>query len=198
MFASEELALEELRSRTRRKLGNTFLSGQERPDVLELLQKPAAKDTTAPNRSSIVLLAEYAGHAVLLAGDATPAALLAGVRRLLAERGLERLDLTAFKLPHHGSTRNITPQLLELLPADNYLFSSDGGRFGHPDDGGVAKCLAYGKRESALVFNYRNPRTLKWDDQAVLAPRGNRAVYPAPGGQGVALTMAPHGVGSRP
>jgi beta-lactamase superfamily II metal-dependent hydrolase len=103
------------------------------PSITDLLQTPSANDTSAPNRSSIVLLAEYAGNTVLLPGDATPRALLAGIRRLLAQRSRQRLELTAFKLPHHGSTRNITKDLLELLPADNYLFSSDGGIFGHPD-----------------------------------------------------------------
>jgi hypothetical protein len=190
VFASEKQALEALRARSGLNPAVTFLSGRKRPNITDLVQTPSANDTSAPNRSSIVLLAEYAGNTVLLPGDATPGALLAGIRRLLAERSRQRLELTAFKLPHHGSTRNITKDLLELLPADNYLFSSDGGIFGHPDDAGVAKCLAYGKPGSALLFNYRNPRTLQWQDQDVLGPRGNRALYPPAGTEGIALSMA--------
>ena len=190
MFGSEEQALEALRGRTKLNPAKTFLSGGKGPpSVPDLLQKPSPNDTSTPNRSSIVLLVEYAGNTVLLPGDATPLALLTGVQRLLAERSLERLDLTAFKLPHHGSTRNLTKELLQLLPADNYLFSSDGGKFGHPDDAGVAKCLAYGKPGSALVFNYRNPRTLRWQDEDVLGPRGNRALYPVTGAEGVVLSL---------
>jgi beta-lactamase superfamily II metal-dependent hydrolase len=192
VFASEEQALEELRRRSGLNPAKTFLSGRKRPSISDLVQTPSPQDTSAPNRSSIVLLAEYAGNTVLLPGDATPRALLAGVRRLLAERSLERLDLTAFKLPHHGSTRNITKDLLGLLPADNYLFSSDGTTFGHPDDAGVAKCLAYGQPGSALLFNYRNPRTLQWQDGELLGPRGNQACYPAAGAEGIALSMAAH------
>ncbi|HEY5854180.1 MAG TPA: hypothetical protein VIW24_09060 [Aldersonia sp.] len=190
-FTSEEQALDALRARTGLNPAVTFLGETKRPGISDLLQTPSPKDTKAPNRSSIVLLAEYAGHTILLPGDATPAALTTGVRRLLAERGAERLELTAFKLPHHGSTRNITNELLELLPADHYLFSSDGGKYGHPDDAGVAKCLAYGKRGSALLFNYRNQRTLRWQDQDALGPRENSALYPAAGAEGVKLSMAP-------
>jgi hypothetical protein len=189
VFASEEQALKELRRRSGLDPATTFLSGPKRPSITDLAQTPTSPDTSAPNRSSIVLLAEYAGNTVLLSGDATPRALLAGIRRLLAERSLERLDLTAFKLPHHGSTRNVTKDLLGLLPADNYLFSSDGTTFGHPDDAGVAKCLAFGKPGSALMFNYRNPRTLQWQDGNYLGPRGNRACYPAAGAEGIALSM---------
>jgi hypothetical protein len=189
-FASEEEALRALRARTGLNPAVTFLSGEtKRPGITDLLQTPSPKDTSAPNRSSIVLLAEYAGHTVLLPGDATPAALTTGVRRLLADRGAERMELTAFKLPHHGSTRNITKELLELLPADHYLFSSDGGKYGHPDDAGIAKCLAYGKRGSALLFNYRNPRTLRWQDEDALRPRENSALYPAAGDAGITLSM---------
>ena len=192
VFASEEQALEVLRQRSGLNPAKTFLSETKRPSITHLIQTPTSPDMSAPNRSSIVLLAEYAGNTVLLPGDATPRALLAGIRRLLAERSLEHLDLTAFKLPHHGSTRNITKDLLGLLPADNYLFSSDGTRFGHPDDAGVAKCLAYGKPGSALVFNYRNPRTLQWQGEDVLGPRRNRACYPPAGAEGMALSMAAH------
>jgi hypothetical protein len=193
VFESEEQALKALRARSGLNPAQTFLSGaKRRPSVPDLLQTPSSPDTAAANRSSIVLLAEYAGNMVLLPGDATPRALLAGTRRLLAERSLQRLDLTALKLPHHGSNRNITKDLLELLPADNYLFSSDGGTFGHPDDAGVAKCLAYGKPGSALLFNYRNPRTLQWQDEGVLRHRGNRVLYPAAGAEGIALCLAAH------
>jgi beta-lactamase superfamily II metal-dependent hydrolase len=190
VFASEEQALAALRARSGLNPAVTFLSGgQGRPSITDLLQVQSPNDTSPPNRSSIVLLAEYAGNIVLLSGDATPVALMVGVRRLLHERGLERLDLTALKLPHHGSIRNVTKELLERLPAANYLFSSDGGKFGHPDDASVAKCLAYGKPGSALVFNYRNPRTLQWQDEEVLRPRRNRALYPPAGREGVAVSM---------
>jgi hypothetical protein len=190
VFASPEQALEALRARAGLNPAVTFLSGQRsRPDITGLLQEPSRNDTSPPNRSSIVLLAEYAGNTVLLAGDATPVTLMTGVRRLLAERGLERLELTALKLPHHGSTRNVTRELLDRLPAENYLFSSDGGKFGHPDDAAVAKCLVFGRPGSALVFNYRNPRTLQWQDEDLLRPHRNRALYPAAGGEGVAVSM---------
>jgi hypothetical protein len=189
-FATEQDALSALRARTRLNPGSTFLSGDPAPpSITDLLQKTVSKDTSPANRSSIVLLVEYAGITVLLPGDATPAALTAGVRRLLEDRDEDRLELTAFKLPHHGSARNVTRELLELLPAEHYLFSSDGGQFGHPDDAGVASCLAYGRPGSALVFNYRNPRTLRWQNNDLLNHRGNSAIYPSGRNEGVTVSM---------
>jgi beta-lactamase superfamily II metal-dependent hydrolase len=193
VFTSPEQALEALRARRKLNPADVYLADPPPlASISDLLRLPIVADIKPANRSSIVLLAEYAGNAVLLPGDATPAALTTGVRRLLAERGIDRLELTAFKLPHHGSSRNVTRELLDLLPADNYLFSSDGGQYNHPDQACVARCVAYGKRGSALVFNYRNPRTLQWQQSGVLEPRGSRAVYPT-AGEGVVLSLAADG-----
>ncbi|HEX6150366.1 hypothetical protein [Nocardioides sp.] len=189
VFESEDHAIEELRRRTHRILGDTYLAGEGEPDVARLAAEVAPRDNAPANRSSIVLLLEYADQRILLAGDATPTALTGAVRRLLAERGVDQLDLTAFKLPHHGSTRNITRDLLTLLPSDLYLFSSNGDKFGHPDDGGVAKCLAFGRSGAALAFNYRTPKTLRWDDQRLLSRRRQRAIYPPAGESGLAVTL---------
>jgi hypothetical protein len=75
------------------------------------------------------------------------------------------------------------------VPASHYLFSSDGSKFGHPDAGGVAKCLAYGKRGACLGFNYRSPQTLVWDDPDLLSPREHRVAYPAEGSSGLTLSL---------
>jgi hypothetical protein len=195
VFASEQAALKSLRSTARLTPATTFLSGgRDRPDVTRLARQPGRRDGSASNRSSIVLLAEYGECRLLLAGDATPAALTVAVRRLLAERDLDRLELTAFKLPHHSSNNNITKELLDLLPARHYLFSTDPRKYGHPHDATVAKCLAYGRPGAGLVFNYRTPRTLQWQDPVVLGVRRNTATYPdGPGGVLLSLPSAPTG-----
>jgi hypothetical protein len=190
LFASPEEALDALRRRRSLNPDDAYLGALEEPDaawVTELASRPAPLDDSVPNSSSIVLLAEYAGASVLLAGDATVQGLTEGLGRLLAERQLDRLELTALKVPHHGSVRNVTRDLLSLVPADYYLFSSDGSRFGHPDAAGVARVLEFGRPGAELVFNYRTPQTMLWDDDAVLA--GATVRYPEPGEHGVRVTL---------
>lgn len=189
-FESANDALAALRGRRNLNPEETFLGEAEAPpDVVDLATAVVAPDVSVPNASSIVLLAEYAGNAVLLAGDATPPQLLAGVRTLLKRRGLDRLELAAFKVPHHGSIRNITAELLRISPADHYLFSSDGSRFGHPDPGGVARCLEYGKAGAQLMFNYSTPQTLQWDDPDRLT--GGTIRLPDAGTNGIRLVLPP-------
>ncbi len=112
-------------------------------------------DTSVANGSSIGLLAEFDGKSVLFSGDAHVPVLLASVNALLRSRGISRLKLDAFKLPHHGSSGNVSNELLAALPASKYIFSTSGAVFGHPDDEAVARTAA-AKTGSAklLLFNY--------------------------------------------
>jgi beta-lactamase superfamily II metal-dependent hydrolase len=146
-------------------------------------------DRSVPNASSIVLLAEYAGRSVLLAGDSTPGALVPALERLLAERGLSRLHVDAFKLPHHGSRSNVTRDLLQLVRADRFLVSSNGKYFGHPDDEAIARLLVDGPRGSTLVFNYRTNATLRWADEALVRRYEHRTEYPEPGSSGATVSL---------
>jgi beta-lactamase superfamily II metal-dependent hydrolase len=192
-FGSVPESLDILRARSNLQPRARYLRLPPPPNVKKLARTSLRKDSKIANRSSIVLLAECDDVRVLLAGDATPGILEPAVRSLLRAREIDQLPLTAFKLPHHGSAANLTRELLRLLPADYYLFSSDGTQFRHPDDSAVAMVLEYGKPGAELVFNYRNPRTSKWDDPR-LAKQGYRYTvrYPEPGDHGVHVSFS-HG-----
>jgi beta-lactamase superfamily II metal-dependent hydrolase len=89
-------------------------------------------DRSIPNLSSIMLLVEAGGKRVLLPGDGRGDHLLQGLdeRGLLDEEG--RIHVDVFKLPHHGSARNVTRDFFNRITADDYLLSADG-RYGNPD-----------------------------------------------------------------
>jgi beta-lactamase superfamily II metal-dependent hydrolase len=90
-------------------------------------------DSAVANGSSIAILFEHGGIAMLLTGDAFAGDLTASIRRLLDERASERLRVDVFKLSHHGSRANVTEELLALVDPAHILICTDGGRFGHPD-----------------------------------------------------------------
>ncbi len=85
-----------------------------------------ALDSSVPNLSSIMLLVEAEGKKVLLAGDGLGEHLVEGLRQagLLKEDGTLHVDV--FKLPHHGSLRNVTADLFERITADTYVICADG------------------------------------------------------------------------
>jgi len=85
-----------------------------------------ALDDSVPNLSSIMLLAEAEGKTVLLTGDGRGDHILEGLEQagVMQENGTCHVDV--FKLPHHGSAYNASPELFERVTADIYIICANG------------------------------------------------------------------------
>jgi hypothetical protein len=121
--------------------------GPMNPEVVALqkqhddfLQKAAAKgkkteaalaaftDTSIPNLSSVVVLAEVGKKSMLLTGDARGDKVLEGLELvgLLKKDGKSTIHVDVLKCPHHGSKRNSDPIFFRRITADHYVFSGNG------------------------------------------------------------------------
>lgn len=147
----------------------------EAPDIVTLAASPFQTDRSKPNASSIAVLARYHGHSVILSADAYPDVLLASVQQLARASGTERLTVSAFKVPHHGSRANVHRELLAHVTTQNYLFSSNGSRTKHPERESVARVLAEASNPR-LLFNYDTDYTRIWDDRALQDQHGYQTV----------------------
>jgi beta-lactamase superfamily II metal-dependent hydrolase len=126
-----------------------------RLDVNALARSVFQSDTAVANGSTIALLAEFEGKSCLISGDAFAPVLVEGIGRLLHARGQSRLSVDAFKVPHHGSRFNVSNDLLKSVVSPEYLFSTSGAIFGHPDDEAIGRVLATAARSTrTLHFNY--------------------------------------------
>lgn len=126
-----------------------------RLDVDALARSVFQSDTAVANGSTIALLAEFEGKSCLISGDAFAPVLVEGIGRLLHARGQSRLSVDAFKVPHHGSRFNVSNDLLKSVVSPEYLFSTSGAIFGHPDDEAIGRVLATAARSTrTLHFNY--------------------------------------------
>jgi beta-lactamase superfamily II metal-dependent hydrolase len=158
-------------------------------DVDQLADAPFNGDAAVANGSSIAFLAEFGGISVLFAADAYAPILAASIRRVLDERGLERLLLHAFKLPHHGSQNNLSSELLKLLDCGHYLFSSNGDHFYHPDRQAVARVIKYGGNSPSLHFNYTSRATEVWSRQELQEKYGFTTQYPEAEAPGLRISL---------
>jgi hypothetical protein len=89
-------------------------------------------DTSVPNLSSIVVLAEVSGKRILLTGDARGDKVLSGLELVGALKPRGTIDVDVVKMPHHGSARNLAPEFFQRIRAPHYVFSGDGEN-GNPD-----------------------------------------------------------------
>ncbi len=98
---------------------------QQEAKVSALTAEAPPPDTSVPNLSSIMFLLQSGKKRILLTGDGLASDLLDGLDRagLLVDG---KIHVDVFKMPHHGSARNVTPQLLRQITASAYVFSADG------------------------------------------------------------------------
>jgi beta-lactamase superfamily II metal-dependent hydrolase len=165
------------------------LLGDGGPDLEALAATESSRDNSVANGSSIAFLAEYDGKACLFAGDAQPQMLADSLRRLLQQRGQERLTLEAFKVAHHGGSKNLTSELVDLVDCRQYLFSTNGERFGHPNAETVARILTGKTGPTELKFNYRSEANQAWDAAALKDEYGYQASYPPDNDHGLRVDL---------
>lgn len=119
-------------------------------------------DSSAANGSSIAFVLEYGGRRLLLAGDAHPDVLAAGLARYGAMVGQQRPRLDLVKLPHHGSGANLTDELAAAWTASRFLVSTDGTGYAHPDDSAIARLILAGGRRPTIYVNHPGGGPARW------------------------------------
>lgn len=121
--------------------------------------KENKKDTT--NGSSIAFLLESDEEKILMLGDALPSILITSLKKLLAERELDKLKVDYVKLAHHGSIQNYNRELFDLIDCDSFIICSDGyNRYKLPNKETLAKLIERPDKTKPLTFyaNYDSPR----------------------------------------
>lgn len=148
---------------------------------VELLAKARFKeDDTVANGSSIAFLAEYEGRRVLFGADAHPSVLVDSLQRPPFRGAVQPVD--AFKLPHHGSAKNVSMPMLAAFPARRYLVSTTGARFKHPDAEAIARVVVNGSGGGvALCFNCESDFNRDWAEPARQDEYGYTTEYGQPG-----------------
>jgi hypothetical protein len=158
-------------------------------DLESLAAKKTSNDGSAPNGSSIGLLLEHRGASCVLSGDGFSKVLGEGLIGLATARGVEAIEVDAFKLPHHGSQANIASALVAAAPAHHYVVSSNGDTFNHPDDIAIARVVVGGPKGLTLWFNYENERTRRWADPDLRDRFGHKVKFPATPAAGAVLEI---------
>jgi beta-lactamase superfamily II metal-dependent hydrolase len=158
-------------------------------DVPALAKKPFKPDTAENNGSSITLLAEYGGKSILLGADCHAPLLATSIKTLLKQRGLPKLKIDAFKVPHHGSQNNLDETVMRQIDCRNYLISTNGAVFKHPDREAIARIIYFGGESPRLYFNYRSDLNEVWARSDLQKKYGYTAVYPEPTKPGLSVAL---------
>jgi beta-lactamase superfamily II metal-dependent hydrolase len=154
-------------------------------DVNSLAKVKFNEDSTKPNGTSIVFIAEYRGKRVLMAADSHPGIVEKSLRALGASE-TSRYRLDCLKVSHHGSKANTSPEILEIIDCTRFAISTDGSRHGHPDAETIARILkADPGRKKTLIFNFRQDSTDQWDDAGLMERWHYECIFPEDGKEGI-------------
>ena len=125
------------------------LLGNEKSDwdtsfkELEQYMDDEVLDESKTNAQSTIIIVHTQGKKILLPGDATPEKLAKALDEYRKD-SIIKFDLV--KLPHHGSYKNITKEILNKIESSNYMISTNGMKYFHPNKKMMLKILRWGKR----------------------------------------------------
>lgn len=122
--------------------------GKNEVDMQSLADCEECSDASKTNRASISMLLQFRRRTLLFLADAH------------ADDAFKKLDgrrkVDLIKLPHHGSSKNISKKFIDNMETEIYLISTNAERYDHPDLKTLAKIICkktkYHKR---IYFNYR-------------------------------------------
>ncbi len=135
-------------------------------------------DSSVANASSIAFIGSFKGASCLFAGDAPTAELKPVVEHLIKKNNNEVLEVSAWKLAHHGSAASTLPELMQIVHAPGILVSTNGSRFKHPDKKCIENIITTGNTDKVLYFNYYSDYNSIWDDEKKQKKMKYAAYYP--------------------
>ena len=111
-----------------------------------------AQDGSKTNVQSAVLVAHIKDKDLLFPGDAVPIKLSAA---LDFYRKGKIAQFSLVKLPHHGSYKNITKDILSKIECSDFVITTDGTQFYHPNNKMMLKVIKWGRRlgDKGLTFH---------------------------------------------
>jgi beta-lactamase superfamily II metal-dependent hydrolase len=135
-------------------------------------------DRSPPNGTSISVMMEFEGKRAIFAADAFAPVLLSALARLEQPAPLE---LDAFKMAHHGSRKNTNINLVKAVKCKNWIISTNGKQFDHPDQEAIARVVKYGSKNQTLLFNYRTEFNDMWGSEMLREKYDFATIYPRNG-----------------
>lgn len=122
-------------------------------DLRKIEEEPYEPDDSVTNGSSIAFVLEAEGKRILFMGDAHAETVVESLNALYGTENAP-FKFDAVKLSHHGSYNNNSPELLRKITCCNWVISTNGDKYNHPDLPTLVHVLIHNNR-CKLFFNYK-------------------------------------------
>lgn len=106
------------------------------------------------NATSIAFVLRSDGLSILMLGDCYPGNVETYLRKKYSEQ--EKLKVDFVKISHHGSLINSSTSLYDIIECNNFIISTNGKKYGHPDREAIAKIVCHPHRSKEIINIYLN------------------------------------------
>lgn len=150
-------------------IANISYNHKRQKDALQIpLKELAALPKETPSATNIPELVNWSSIAfylacdnmtVMMLGDSYPQTVVKSLKGF-GYNEENKIKADYVKVSHHGSRKNISNELLDMIDCDKYIFSTNGGHgmACHPDRENIGNIAYHGNRncddEIKLYFNY--------------------------------------------
>lgn len=145
--------LKEWGKKAPQSLTNTSRKEDYKKPIDELLNEDVFDEDKDPyNGSSIAFILTNDKKNYLFLGDSHPSEIVTSLKNMKYSKE-NKLTVEVFKLSHHGSKKNSSRELLELVHTCNYVISTNGDLHNHPDKATIARIIGNNPK-ARIYFNY--------------------------------------------
>lgn len=153
-----EERLKDLLNKWESKNKNSTLDTSRKDDYKKTLKElgniDVFKEDSDPfNGSSISFIITHEDKKYLFLGDSHSSDIISELKSLGYNSKDNKIQLEILKISHHGSQKNTSTELLELMETNKYIISTNGDIHGHPDKATIARIIA-NNPNAKIYFNY--------------------------------------------
>lgn len=127
--------------------------------IEDIAREPIKEDTSITNRSSIVVAISYENKKLLFLADNITTNITDWFSK-------ENRKYSLVKLPHHGSSQNISDEFIKNIESDTYIISTNSKKYNHPDVETLSKIACkrtdYVKK---IYFNYKIDKIVNFEEK---------------------------------
>ena len=152
----------------KKRLAKKNISSSSEINIEDLLKENYDEDDTVTNGSSIAFILENKTFKLLFLADSHPSVIIDNLKNYYKEEEFPiKFDL--IKIAHHGSKNNTSPELLNYIDSEKYIFSTNGLIHNHPDKETIARIIS---REVGFIrnlyFNYPLEAINDFKDESIM------------------------------
>ncbi len=138
-------------------LNSKFSEVNSSIDLEKLYNEVEYSDSSPANGSSIAFIIVFQGKNYLFLGDAHSKHIEKTLNKLSQKKtDLNLNEFALIKISHHGSKKNTTKSFLSSIICKNFLISTNGERFNHPDLETMIKIAKMKDKPIEIFTNYMN------------------------------------------